>query len=195
MKLLFFLLLMPIALLIAFIYAGVWSAVVAAFLLSIGYSLMFKKPVRLLSTSIRVLVLSVVLYTALNLGGLMGANEDIKTKVQLIEAELRAQNYQPKWVIISQKRSDFFNSKLAKSAPKSNHLIGMAIDLYLIDINGDWIFDNKDVDILYDATLRVEKKNPHLVGGFGIYLNNTTSYFTRHMIHLDLRPEHYKFYK
>jgi ribosomal protein L39E len=124
----------------------------------------------------------------------MGANEEIKTKIQLIEAELHSQNYHPKWVIISQKRSVFLNAKLDKSAQKSNHLIGLAIDLYIFDINGDRIYDNKDVDILYDATLRVEKKYPHLVGGFCIYLRNTNSYFTRHMIHLDLRSRHSKFY-
>jgi hypothetical protein len=193
MKLLFFLLFLPIALLIAFVYASVWSAVFAAFLLSIGYSLMFKKRVKVLSTSIRVLVLSVVLYSALYLGGLMGANEDIKTKIQLIEAELRAQNHNPKWVIISQKRSVFLNSKLGKSVEKSNHLIGLAIDLYIFDINGDWIYDNKDVDLLYKATLSVEEKHPHLVGGFCIYLKNK-NYFTKHMIHLDLRSKHSRFF-
>jgi predicted PurR-regulated permease PerM len=142
MKFLLFLLLLPIAILIAFVYASVWSAVFAAFLLSIGFSFIYKKPVKLLSTSIRVLVLSVVLYGAMFLGGLMGANEEIKTKIQLIEEELHSQNYHPKWVIISQKRSVFLNAKLDKSAQKSNHLIGLAIDLYVFDINGDRIYDN-----------------------------------------------------
>jgi len=142
MKFLLFLLLLPIAILIAFVYASVWSAVFAAFLLAIGFSFIFKKPVKFLSTSIRVLVLSVVLYGAMFLGGLMGANEEIKTKIQLIEAELHSQNYHPKWVIISQKRSVFLNAKLDKSAQKSNHLIGLAIDLYVFDINGDRIYDN-----------------------------------------------------
>lgn len=195
MKLIIYLFLLPIALLIAFVFAGFWSAFAAALLLTFGLVLSFKKRFNWLRIGISVFVLTGVLYGALYLGGLMGASEDVKTKIQLIEAELRSQNYHPKWVIISQKRSSWLNGILEKSATKSKHLDGLAIDLYVIDINGDWIFDNKDVDILYNATLRVEKKNPHLVGGFGIYINNTKSYFTRHMIHLDLRPEHLKFYK
>jgi hypothetical protein len=187
MKLLFFLLLLPIALLIAFVYASVWSAVFAAFLLSIGYGLIFKKPVKLLSTSIRVLGLSVVLYSALYFGGLMGANEDIKTKIQLIEAELRAQNYHPKWVIISQKRSQYLNDLLANSTKESFHLKGLAIDLFVFDINNDGSYDKEDINLLIAAINKVEASHPNLRGGFFDYTLPKHGIVARHMVHIDTR--------
>ena len=187
MKLLFFLLLLPIALIIAFVYAGVWSAVVAAVLISIGYSLIFKKPVKLLSTSIRVLILAGALYGALYLGGLMGASEDIKTKVQLIEAELRAQNYHPKWVIISQKRSPFLNDLLENSTKESFHLKGIAIDLLVFDINDDGSYNKEDINLLIAAINKVETSHPSLKGGFFDYTLPKHGNIARHMVHIDTR--------
>jgi hypothetical protein len=187
MKLVFFFLLLPIALLIAFVYASVWSAVFAAFLLSIGYGLIFKKPVKLLSISMRVMVLSGALYGAMFLGGLMGANEDIKTKIQLIEAELRSQNYHPKWVIISQKRSQYLNDLLANSTKESFHLKGLAIDLFVFDINNDGSYDNEDIKLLIAAIHTVEASHPNLRGGFFDYTLPKHGIVARHMVHIDTR--------
>jgi hypothetical protein len=187
MKLVFFFLLLPIALLIAFVYASVWSAVFAAFLLSIGYGLIFKKPVKLLSISMRVMVLSGALYGAMFLGGLMGANEDVKTKIQLIEAELRSQNYHPKWVIISQKRSQYLNDLLANSTKESFHLKGLAIDLFVFDINNDGSYDNEDIKLLIAAIHTVEASHPNLRGGFFDYTLPKHGIVARHMVHIDTR--------
>jgi hypothetical protein len=181
MKLVFFFLLLPIALLIAFVYASVWSAVFAAFLLSIGYGLIFKKPVKLLSISMRVMVLSGVLYGAMFLGGLMGANEDVKTKIQLIE------NYHPKWVIISQKRSQYLNDLLANSTKESFHLKGLAIDLFVFDINNDGLYDNEDIKLLIAAIHTVEASHPNLRGGFFDYTLPKHGIVARHMVHIDTR--------
>lgn len=195
MNLIFYLVILPVALLLAFVFAGFWSAFTAALMLTFGSVLLFRKHYNWLRIAVSNFVLTGVIYSALYFGGLLGANEDIKWKIQLIEAELNTQNYQPKWVIISQKRSPWLNGILEKSATKSKHLEGLAIDLYVMDINGDWIYDNKDVEILYATTLNVEKKYPNLKGGFGIYFCNTNSFFTRHMIHLDLRSEHFRFFR
>ena len=195
MKLIYILIIVPLSLVIGFVFASIWSALLASFILVFGHQFFFARSSKWLSFGIRLLSFSILIYAALYFGGLLGASKEVKMKVQLLEQELHAQNYSPKWVVISQKRSKLFNSSLAKSAQKSQHLEGKAIDLYVFDVNGDWIFNEVDVDILYQAIKKIEKTNPELVGGFGIYLKAGNPYLTRHMIHIDIRPIHTKFYK
>lgn len=195
MKLIYFFLIVPLALVIGFVFASIWSAVLASSILVFGHQLLYTRSFKWLPISLRLLSFATLIYGALFFGGLMGASQEVKLKVQLLEQELHAQNYAPKWVIISQKRSKLFNSSLAKSAEKSRHLEGKAIDLYVFDVNGDWNFNELDVDILYKAVRKIEAVHPELVGGFGIYLKAGNGYLTRHMIHIDIRPLHTKFYK
>lgn len=195
MKLIYFFIIVPLALVIGFVFASFWSAIFASFILVLGHQLLCARSFKWLSTGIRLLSFSILIYAALYFGGLLGASKEVKLKVQLLEQELRSQNYSPKWVVISQKRSKRFNGSLAKSADKSYHLEGNAIDLYVFDVNGDWTFNETDVDILYKTVRKIEAENPELVGGFGIYLKAGNHYLTRHMIHIDIRPVHTKFYK
>jgi hypothetical protein len=126
-------------------------------------------------------------YLLMNLGGIIGSDKDVIRKLDLIDNELKSKNYKTKWVIISQKRNVFINNLLPNSAKKSYHLKGIAIDIYVFDINGDNYFDIKDIKILEKANNNVEKKYPELKGAFGDYFINKNGYFTKHMIHIDTR--------
>jgi uncharacterized protein YcbK (DUF882 family) len=119
-----------------------------------------------------------------NILGLRGANKKVKTKVQLVKESLEKAGYEVNWVVISEKRSKFFNRLLPNSAKKSHHLNGDAIDVYVFDIDGDDKFTQNDLDIVKKHNRKVERRNPELRGAFGTYTSKT---FAKHMIHFDTR--------
>jgi uncharacterized protein YcbK (DUF882 family) len=110
-------------------------------------------------------MLSIFIYSFV----LLPANTEVNLKLDLIKTEVEKMGYNPKFFIISGKRSDSYNKLLPNSAKKSYHLKGMAIDIYVIDIDGDFDFDQDDIKILKRANKLVESKNPSLKGGFGTY--------------------------
>ena len=57
-------------------------------------------------------------------------------------------------------KDEILNSKLSKSAKKSNHLKGIAIDIYIFDINGDGRFNDVDIAILENSNNKVEREHP-----------------------------------
>jgi hypothetical protein len=132
-------------------------------------------------------------YMLMNLGGLLGADPFVLKKLNLIELELKSKGFKTNWIVISQKRSRFFNSFLPNSAKgtkpgkQSFHLTGKAVDIYVFDINGDEIFDDEDIKLIEKANNTVESKHPELIGGFGDYFLKKHDYFTKHMIHIDIR--------
>jgi hypothetical protein len=128
------------------------------------------------------IVLSILVF--LYLIFLFPANEKVKRKLYLIEKEVVKKGYDPNWVTISEKRGKIYNSILPLSSKSSNHLSGKAIDIYVLDINGDGIFNNIDISIIENACNEVEKQNPELIGSFGTYI--TKGYFSKHMIHIDV---------
>lgn len=119
-----------------------------------------------------------------NFFGFSDVNPKIKTKVQLIKESLIDAGYNPRWFIISEKRNKWFNALLPNSAKNSHHLHGNAIDVYVIDIDGDGEFTQTDLDIVKKHNNKVERKNPNLRGAFGTY---TSKRFAKHMIHFDTR--------
>ena len=129
-----------------------------------------------------------VLSKKYNLFGFTGANEKIKTKVRWIKESLTKSGFKVNWFIISEKRSKLYNSILPNSAKKSYHLHGDAIDVFVIDIDGDGIFTQKDLDIVKYHNNLVERRNPSLKGAFGTY--TTKSELTKRMIHFDTRGYH-----
>ena len=129
-----------------------------------------------------------VLSIKFHLFGMSEANEKINTKVKLIKKSLTKSGFKVNWVIISEKRSKLFNSILPNSAKKSHHLDGNAIDVWIIDIDGDNVFTQKDLDIVKYHNNLVERRNPSLKGAFGTY--TTKSELTKRMIHFDTRGYH-----
>lgn len=113
------------------------------------------------------------------------ANKRVNQKLYSIKEEIKKKGFHNNWFVISTKRNSWYNKILINSAKKSVHLKGDAIDIYVIDINGDFKFDSEDIKIFEDCNSIVEKKHPELVGSLGTYRNK--GYFTKHMIHIDTR--------
>ena len=89
-------------------------------------------------------------------------------KLDLLRVSLKDNGYKTRYVVISGKRSKRYNEFL-KGAPKSYHLGGKAIDIWVLDIDGDWDFDNSDIRILEKLNAEIEGKHPELIGAFGTY--------------------------
>ena len=179
------------ALLFGLVFAGFIGAFGFAFMLLATFYLpkiYHKKSI----SKVRVFTLFVSFYI-LGYGlmyviGLLGAEKETLTKLELIKGELKAMGHNPKWVIISQKRNKWINKELKNSVPNSQHLYGKAIDIYVLDINGDLSYNQTDAKLFETANQKVEKKNPGLKGFCKAYIDKKPDhYFTRHMIHIDRR--------
>ncbi len=120
------------------------------------------------------------------------ANSEINKKVDLIKQEISKKGYSNYWFVISRKRFKWYNMILTNSVKNSNHLKGIAIDIYVFDINGDGIFNSKDIKIIEDANDLIELNHPELVGAFGTYISK--GYFSRHMIHFDTSGVKIRYY-
>jgi len=191
MKIIFIALGIIAALLFGLVFAGFIGAFGFAFiLLSVFYlaKIHHKKSI----SKVRVFTIFVSFYI-LGYGlmyviGLLGAEKETLTKLELIKGELKAMGHNPKWVIISQKRNKWTNYILNYSVSNSNHLYGRAIDVYVLDINGDLSYNQTDAKLFEIANQKVEKKNPGLKGFCKPYIyKHSNAYFTRHMIHIDRR--------
>ena len=120
-------------------------------------------------------------------------NGQVNYKLNLIENEISKRGYNNNWFIISGKRSSWYNNILSNSAKDSYHLKGEAIDIYVIDLNGDKVFNLEDIKIFESVNNYVESNHPELIGALGTY--TTKGYFTRHMIHIDVRGYKKKYNK
>lgn len=112
---------------------------------------------------------------------------DLKTQQKLnhIKAELTKEGYHNRWFVISGLRYNWYNKLVQNSAKKSYHLKGKAVDIFVFDVDGDWRFTNKDIQILRSVNKKVETSHPDLVGAFGTYTKK--SGLTKNMVHLDTR--------
>ena len=187
-----------------FLFAGIIGAVCFAVILTLTIYFNRKNSRKLLTKTGAVLsffIFFVVGYFLIYIGGLIGADKEVLRKLDLIKDELKTKGYKTSWVIISQKRSRFMNNLLTNSAKGTNtkkesyHISGKAIDIYVFDIDGDNNFDNKDIKILEQANKAIESKNPSVIGAFGDYYLDKHDYFTKHMIHIDIRGEKLRYTK
>jgi hypothetical protein len=186
------------SLIFGFIFAGLFGAFCFALLLTLSiYLYRQKSKIRLSKIEIVGFFLSFCIlgYFLMYLGGLIGADKEITRKLELIKLELNSKGYKTNWIIISQKRHSFINDLLTNSSKDSWHLKGKAIDVYVFDINGDNLFNKKDISIIEQANNVVEKEHPELIGGLGDYSLDKNDYFTKHMIHFDTRGYRHRYSK
>ena len=111
------------------------------------------------------------------------ANVEVRTKLELIMKEVKNKGYHPIYFISSGKRNKLYND-LVGGVKDSHHLQGKAIDIMVLDVDGDFDFDDKDISIIEQANNKVQKKYPKLIGGFGTYQKTGTYEFW--MIHIDV---------
>lgn len=173
------------ALVIGFLYAGISGAIVMGLILSLTISYI-NKHFSFKKFLLRTAVLSSLAYFSMFMFGLLHASESVHLKVEAIKKELLNQGFQPKWIIISQKRNNLYNNLLYNSVKngRSKHLTGRAIDLYVFDINGDWLYNAADFELLQKASRKVDSESPHINGRVYNYLNKGT--FSRRMVHVEV---------
>jgi len=124
--------------------------------------------------------------------GFYTTNKNISEKVKLVRKHLENDGYNVRWFMISGSRSHVTNSILRNSSKNSHHLRGNAIDVFVIDIDGDNKFTLKDLEIVKKYNRIVESKYPHLRGGLGTY---TSRPLAKRMIHFDTGGYSYEFNK
>jgi hypothetical protein len=185
MKLIKFFIGLFCSILVGFLFAGLFGAIGMGLILALTICI-FKSKFQISDILLKTFVFSVLAYVLMLSVGLLNANDLVHKKVDLIKDELINMGYRPKWVIISQKRNEFYNNMLTNSKKngKSKHLVGKAIDLYIYDINGDGSYNIKDFEIFKMASRKVEIINPEIKGGLNNYLNK--GLFSRRMIHVEV---------
>ena len=136
---------------------------------------------------------SLIVYGLLFFIGMPQPEDEVTLKLSLLKSELENKGHQPKWFIISQRRNPVFNELLPNSADDSEHMKGKAIDVFVIDINGDGTFDLSDIELMEKANKQVERNHPNLKGAFGDYFLPKNSALTQHMIHIDTRGYRHRY--
>ena len=116
--------------------------------------------------------------------GLLGAKEIVNEKVSMLKEELQKDGYNPRWFIISQKRHPLFNEILKNSVKNSKHLTGNAIDLFIIDINDDGMYNQTDFTIMKNVSHECDKVNPSVRGNLYNYLDR--GFLSCNMVHLEV---------
>ena len=112
------------------------------------------------------------------------ANPEVRKKLWLIDRKLDERGLRRWYFVSSGRRSAWYNNLLG-TVKNSHHLKGKAIDIFVLDVDGDWVFDSRDISILEDVNREVEREHPELVGAFGTYRKEGGLY--ANMVHIDTR--------
>ena len=181
---------MAILLVLLSILSGFFLAGIPGALLFGTFNTLAWKSLRRKETSTGALLFGFAGFSALGyllmLGfGLLGATENAQKRVDAIRTNLEQDGYSPRWFIISQKRTWIYNKLLLNSVDKSKHMQGKAIDLYIIDIDGDGDYDKGDYTLIEKAAANVNRTSPELSGKTYSYLGK--GFFSRCMVHVELK--------
>lgn len=173
-----------LALCIGFIYPGIAGALVVGAILIVVFNGFKIRGYGAKRVFVTFALSSAVSFALMHFTGLLGASEVVHSKVEALRNELVKQGYTPKWFIISQKRNKLYNSILANSVVKTKHLEGKAIDLYIIDINDDGVYDLTDFKLIEKAHDRIQRQNGRFRGHVFNYLKK--GFFSRRMVHVEV---------
>jgi hypothetical protein len=175
------------ALATGFLFAGIEGAVLFGLLLLAAIMVARRSFTAFLDTRWLITGASLCLlgYSLMWVFGLLGSDPRLHDKLHDIRAELQRQGHRPTWFIISQKRSGLYNALLANSKKKSKHLGGRAIDIFVVDVDGDGLYNSRDFELIRRASELCGRKNPTYKGRVYDYLGNR-SHLTRHMVHVEL---------
>ena len=94
---------------------------------------------------------------------------DVRRKEKALDTALRKQGHKPRYFLLSGYRPHWLNQLMPLAAKNSVHQQGKAIDLFVIDIDGDCQFTDKDLTILSETVDIMDRNNPGQKGGVGLY--------------------------
>ena len=182
---------------LSFIIAGRWGLTESSLAFGLIYAIVYlfyrKKTFNWKGFLLSFGSSSLIVYALLFFVGMPQSEDEVTLKLSLLKSELEKEGHQPKWFIISQRRNPVFNAMLANSVDVSEHLKGKAIDVFVLDINGDGTFDLSDIELMEKANKQVERNHPNLKGAFGDYFLSKNSALTQHMIHIDTRGYRHRY--
>jgi uncharacterized protein YcbK (DUF882 family) len=110
---------------------------------------------------------------------------DVQRKEKALKTELRKQGYKPRYFLLSGYRPHWLNQLMPLAAKNSDHQRGKAIDLFVIDIDGNGQFNGRDLEILSKTVDTMDKNDPGQQGGVGLYQKS----YSR-MFHFDVSGRH-----
>lgn len=119
-------------------------------------------------------------------GSLIGVDEATVATYRDLQQKVTESGHDPKFFILSGRRFWLDNKLLTAfggASKNSRHLQGDALDIIVLDVNGDGTADRADVDIIHrnlDDDLIRDR------GGLGTY-KNESGFLNRQMVHFDLR--------
>ncbi len=118
---------------------------------------------------------------------MIGVNPQSVVYYHVLQQQLKAKGYAPRFWIISTVRPQWLNDLLVAigdgAAPKSRHIVGEAIDIVVMDVNQDGKSNHEDVSIVRDILAKeVIGQN----GGIGTY-PHAFDFCSRQMVHFDCR--------
>ncbi|MGV3560053.1 hypothetical protein [Larkinella arboricola] len=93
-------------------------------------------------------------------------------KEKLLAVELQRAGYGARYIPISGFRPVWLNRLLPLASKKSTHRHGKAIDILVLDINGDWRINKRDVMLVVAALERIDRREKKLKGGLGTYFQS-----------------------
>ncbi|MCB1140507.1 MAG: DUF882 domain-containing protein [Leptospiraceae bacterium] len=140
---------------------------------------------RILISCFAVILAAAAVYS-LYLQFLIGVARQSQAFYGSLKKELESRGFQSNYVVLSTVRPPWFNSilvYLSGAAPRSQHIEGTAIDILVLDVNGDSRCDATDVRIVYSI---LDTRIVGNGGGLGTYLNES-NFFSRQMVHFDSR--------
>ncbi|HSR54161.1 MAG TPA: hypothetical protein VLV83_25305 [Acidobacteriota bacterium] len=116
---------------------------------------------------------------------LIGVDESVITAYRTLQQRVEAAGHRPGFFVFSGRRYWLDNLLLTAfgASPNSRHLHGNAIDIIVLDVNGDGTADAQDVDLVHrilDREIIADR------GGLGTY-KNEWGFLRRQMVHFDLR--------
>ncbi len=118
---------------------------------------------------------------------LLGVNAQSVVYYHVLQQQLKAKGYAPRFWIISTIRPQWFNDLWVSfeggATPKSRHIVGDAIDIVVMDVNKDGEANYKDVEIVKTM---LENEVMGQNGGIGTY-PNAYGFLSRQMVHFDCR--------
>ncbi|WP_077919684.1 DUF882 domain-containing protein [Spirosoma sp. 209] len=109
----------------------------------------------------------------------------VRAKERLLASALRKAGYQPRYWLISGYRPPWLNRLMPLSAKKSSHQQGLAIDIWVGDINRDGKWTDADVQIVARLLDKLDQTNPASQGGLGLYHKSAPR-----MVHFDVSGKH-----
>jgi energy-coupling factor transporter transmembrane protein EcfT len=185
MRILIALLLVIISVITGFLFASLLGAILFGVLLTGAIYVAKKKNFQQFSIFVTVVcIFSIVGFLLMMAFGLLHANSNVQGIVKNLRSDLRKEGYNPNWVIISQKRYVFFNDLINNSVKKSKHLEGKAIDLFIIDINGNGVYDQNDFQLIQNSLERIKETNSSIK--IRVYDYFGKGLLTQHMVHIEV---------